>query len=158
MRPASGRSNPAISRSVVVLPDPEGPSSVKNSPGAMSRSTQSTATTSPYALRTPARRTSGVVCAVCGAAGVSGSACVAKRFLQQLEPVLELLVGDRERNEDADHVTVDAAGEQDEAARAGGSGYCRRDIPRRLRQPEREHRPHAAHLTPHVATRPKSLE
>ncbi len=30
--PASGRSKPAISRSVVVLPEPEGPSSVKNSP------------------------------------------------------------------------------------------------------------------------------
>ena len=31
-RPSSGRSNPAISLSVVVLPEPEGPSSVKNSP------------------------------------------------------------------------------------------------------------------------------
>ena len=30
--PASGRSKPAISRSVVVLPEPDGPSSVKNSP------------------------------------------------------------------------------------------------------------------------------
>ena len=32
MRPASGSSKPAMSRSVVVLPEPEGPSSVKNSP------------------------------------------------------------------------------------------------------------------------------
>ena len=32
--PASGVSSPARSRSVVVLPQPEGPSSVKNSPGA----------------------------------------------------------------------------------------------------------------------------
>ena len=31
-RPASGSSKPAISRSVVVLPEPDGPSSVKNSP------------------------------------------------------------------------------------------------------------------------------
>ena len=30
--PSSGRSKPAISRSVVVLPEPDGPSSVKNSP------------------------------------------------------------------------------------------------------------------------------
>ena len=45
--PASGRSKPAIIRSVVVLPEPDGPSIVKNSPRAISRSTPSTATTSP---------------------------------------------------------------------------------------------------------------
>ena len=33
MRPPSGSSKPAISRRVVVLPEPDGPSSVKNSPG-----------------------------------------------------------------------------------------------------------------------------
>ncbi len=42
-RPASARLNPARSRSSVDLPDPDGPSSAKNSPGAtdseMSRST-----------------------------------------------------------------------------------------------------------------------
>ena len=36
-------SNPAIMRSVVVLPQPEGPSRVTNSPGAMSRLTPWTA-------------------------------------------------------------------------------------------------------------------
>jgi hypothetical protein len=41
-----GRSKPAIIRSVVVFPQPDGPSSVKNSPGGMSRSMPSTATTS----------------------------------------------------------------------------------------------------------------
>ena len=46
-RPASGRSKPAISRRVVVLPEPDGPSMVKNSPAASSRSTPSTARTSP---------------------------------------------------------------------------------------------------------------
>ncbi len=35
--PAVGRSKPAISRSVVVLPQPDGPSSEKNSPPAMSQ-------------------------------------------------------------------------------------------------------------------------
>ena len=45
--PASGRSNPAIIRSVVVLPDPDGPSIVKNSPRAISRSMPSTAATVP---------------------------------------------------------------------------------------------------------------
>src|SRR4051812_9109022 len=48
-----------MSRSVVVLPEPEGASMVKNSPGATARSTPSTAATFPYALRNPVRRTSG---------------------------------------------------------------------------------------------------
>ena len=39
MRPASGSSKPAMRRSVVVLPEPDGPSSVKNSPRAMSSDT-----------------------------------------------------------------------------------------------------------------------
>src|SRR3954451_17187481 len=58
IRPASGRSSPAIRRSVVVLPAPVGPSSTTNSPSLMSRSRASTATVSPNALRTPVRRTS----------------------------------------------------------------------------------------------------
>ena len=37
-RPLGGSSKPAIIRSVVVLPQPLGPSRVKNSPSAMSRS------------------------------------------------------------------------------------------------------------------------
>ena len=51
-RPPVGSSKPAIMRSVVVLPEPDGPSSEKNSPWAMSRSTPATATTSPYSFRT----------------------------------------------------------------------------------------------------------
>ena len=43
MRPLVGRSNPAIMRSVVVLPQPDGPTIVKNSPGGMNRSMPSTA-------------------------------------------------------------------------------------------------------------------
>src|SRR3954467_2755515 len=103
MRPTSGRSNPAISLSVVVLPDPEGPSSVKNSPGAISRSTPSTAATPPQLLRSPRSRTSTAVGIVAEAAFASGSVCVAKRLLQQAETPFEQLVVDRERNEDADH-------------------------------------------------------
>ena len=41
---AVGCSNPAIIRSVVVLPQPEGPSSEKNSPRPMAKSASSTAT------------------------------------------------------------------------------------------------------------------
>src|SRR3954471_3836175 len=58
IRPASGRSSPAIRRRAVVLPAPVGPNSTTNSPSLMPRSRASTATVSPNALRTPARRTS----------------------------------------------------------------------------------------------------
>jgi hypothetical protein len=45
--PESASSKPAITRSVVVLPEPDGPSIVKNSPGMISSESRSTATTSP---------------------------------------------------------------------------------------------------------------
>ncbi|MCY1308911.1 hypothetical protein D9M70_589540 [compost metagenome] len=51
--PAVGASKPAIIRSTVVLPEPEGPSIEKNSPLAMSMSTWSTAVTLPNVLRRP---------------------------------------------------------------------------------------------------------
>ncbi len=50
--PSVGSSNPASMRSVVVLPQPDGPSSEKNSPSAISRLTWSTATCSPKRLVT----------------------------------------------------------------------------------------------------------
>ena len=50
VRPLVGRSKPAIMRSVVVLPQPDGPTMVKNSPGGMFTSMPSTATTSPNDL------------------------------------------------------------------------------------------------------------
>src|SRR5712691_3457433 len=53
IRPPSGRSNPAISRSKVVFPDPDGPSKVKNSPDLTTSSTSARATTSPYRFRRP---------------------------------------------------------------------------------------------------------
>ena len=51
IRPLVGCSKPAIMRRVVVLPQPDGPSSVKNSPGGMCRSIPSTATTLVEGLR-----------------------------------------------------------------------------------------------------------
>ena len=51
---SSGSSNPARSRSVVVLPQPEGPSSEKNSPRWISNEMLSTAFTSPKLLETRA--------------------------------------------------------------------------------------------------------
>jgi hypothetical protein len=55
MLPESGASKPAISRSVVVLPQPLGPSRVRISPSRTSSDTPSTASTGPgqKRLRTP---------------------------------------------------------------------------------------------------------
>src|SRR5262245_45203863 len=53
IRPASGWANPARSRRSVVLPHPEGPSSVNSSPSPMTRSTRSTAVTAANRLTTP---------------------------------------------------------------------------------------------------------
>src|SRR5882672_11954114 len=50
--PPSGAPKPAISRNSVVLPHPEGPSSVNSSPSPISRLARSTAVTFPYRLRT----------------------------------------------------------------------------------------------------------
>ena len=53
--PSVGSSNPAIMRSVVVLPHPDGPSIVKNWPLGMSRSISRTAVKSPKRLVTRAQ-------------------------------------------------------------------------------------------------------
>src|SRR5438874_1866440 len=53
--PASGSTSPATMRSTVLLPQPDGPRRERNSPGAASRETSSTATTAPNDLRS--RRT-----------------------------------------------------------------------------------------------------
>src|SRR5919204_200311 len=53
MRPASGTSKPAIIRRLVVLPQPLGPSSEKNSPSAIESDTSCTAATRPNPLLTP---------------------------------------------------------------------------------------------------------
>jgi len=47
MSPSVGSSKPASMRRVVVLPQPEGPSSDRNSPGSTSMSMPSTAATLP---------------------------------------------------------------------------------------------------------------
>src|SRR5262245_29692848 len=51
-------------RRQVVLPDPDGPSSVKNSPSSMSRLMSSTARTSPKSRLTWAKRTAGLLLSV----------------------------------------------------------------------------------------------
>ena len=46
-RPSVGRSNPASSRSAVVLPQPDGPSRASNSPGSSARSSPASACVAP---------------------------------------------------------------------------------------------------------------
>jgi hypothetical protein len=53
--PSSTLAKPAIIIKVVVLPEPDGPSSEKNSPGWMARLTSSTTRSAPYRLVTPRR-------------------------------------------------------------------------------------------------------
>ena len=54
-RPAVTVSRPAISRSVVDLPQPEGPSSTANVPASTSKLTSSTARVAPQCLATRSR-------------------------------------------------------------------------------------------------------
>src|SRR5689334_8860655 len=53
MRPVSSSQNPATMRSSVVLPQPDGPSRVKNSPSRAASDTLSTARTVPKLRATP---------------------------------------------------------------------------------------------------------
>ena len=69
MRPLVGSSKPAIMRSVVVLPQPDGPSIEKNSPSWISNETSSTATTSSKRFVTDSRTIASVAAALGSARG-----------------------------------------------------------------------------------------
>src|SRR6185312_8533276 len=80
-------------------------------------------------------------------------ACVDKRFLQELEASVEILVGYDERDENSDDVAVEAAREEEEPALAGGRrrrarqrgcGRLRLSI---LDELDRQHRPQSANLS-----------
>src|SRR3954447_6433549 len=132
IRPASGRSKPPMRRSVVVLPEPDGPSIVKNSPRRISRSSPSTARTSPYLFVSPSSRTAAATVLVPGAESAVAAAGSDKRFLQDLQTALEVLVRDDERDEDADDVAVQPAREQHQAAFAGPGKRRRGELRRGL--------------------------
>src|ERR1044072_4491053 len=61
IEPVSLRSSPATMRRVVVLPQPDGPSSVTNSPCSIERSMPSTAFTSAKCRPTSCRETLGIL-------------------------------------------------------------------------------------------------
>src|SRR5258705_13898524 len=66
MEPLSGFSRPAIMRNVVVLPQPDGPNSPKNSPCATSSETSFTARVEPKLLEMFLRERSGIWLVVSG--------------------------------------------------------------------------------------------
>ena len=66
IRPSSGVSKPASIRSSVVLPQPDGPSSAKNSPARMSSDSRSTARKPPNFFTTASMRSSGMSAAGLG--------------------------------------------------------------------------------------------
>src|SRR5215467_5293221 len=93
MRPESGRSNPAIKHSNVVLPDPEGPTRVKNSPRSTTRSTPSTTTTCPKFFRTASSLRAGPFAAsVMGGHDVLHLRVLLKRIDPHIHSVAALLV------------------------------------------------------------------
>src|SRR5690242_19633275 len=108
-------------RSVVVLPEPDGPSIEKNSPFSTSRSRLSTARTAPNTLLTPRRRTAAVA-----------SACCDKRLLEPVEAGVQVLLRRADRNQDPQHVVVDARLQQQQAALQRPGDSRRRDVGRRL--------------------------
>src|SRR6202008_1657182 len=89
-RPSSGASRPATMCSVVVLPHPLGPSSVRNSPSRTSTSTGPTPSVAPYRLTTPC--SSRIVLAI-AAACPAGGALASEHFLV---PAIADLVAVRE--------------------------------------------------------------
>src|SRR3954462_11791806 len=76
MSPPVMSSRPAIIRSVVDLPQPEGPTSTTNSWSAMSRSMPRTASTSSYFLTTLRNVTSAMSSTLCRAGGQAGNVIV----------------------------------------------------------------------------------
>src|SRR5438093_13499643 len=88
----------------------------------------------------------------------SASVGVAKRFLQQVEPAPEKRVVNRERHEDADHVAVDAAREQDQTAFARRSRDRLREVRARVGQLEGEHRAEPTCFPEQVALSHKVFE
>ena len=79
----------------------------------------------------------------------------ANAALEDVEAALELVVRDAERHEDADHVAVDPAREEQQALLARLAGDARRLVAALLGQLERDHRAEAAHLRARAVRSPR---
>src|SRR3954453_12955721 len=113
-RPASGVSKPAIIRSVVVLPQPLGPSREKNSPSSISNVTSFTAGAVPKLLLTPA---SAIATRPLEPMGESNAAKAARITGSQTEPGSVLEPGSRVSNRSTDDASAGQAG-------LGGDAKC----------------------------------
>src|SRR5690348_15687341 len=101
--PSVGRSKPAISRSVVVLPQPDGPSSEKNSPASIETSIPSTAATSPKCFRSWTSSTAPVFTSHLQRRDLVERAA-RSRWLRARRPTVdEIRKGDREQGYDNHH-------------------------------------------------------
>src|SRR4029453_13604068 len=89
-RPASGSTSPATIRSTVLLPQPEGPRGERNSPGAASRETSSTATTAPNDLRSRETLSAGAAPLTAGDAPPPGRGSTRAPPPPALRPLREL--------------------------------------------------------------------
>src|SRR5690606_25331318 len=89
------RSKPATSRSVVVLPHPDGPRSEKNSPSSMRRSTLSTAATSPNLFTRPANSTTPLI----GASSYGARRDHLGETVERLQVLVDVLVAGLHRDE-----------------------------------------------------------
>src|SRR5688572_4679468 len=112
--PASGASNPATRRNSVVLPHPDGPSSVRNSPARTSSVTSRTASTPPKAFRRPCNDTAPRTPESTARTATSRPrprAGSARQLLQRVLELLQHLVHERardvERGLDADGLGVE---------------------------------------------------
>src|SRR5438067_1474944 len=123
--PSVMSSRPAIMRSVVVLPQPEGPTSTTNSLSAMSRSMPRTAGTSSYSLNTFRKFTCAIVLTFGGAGGQAGDVVVhqkrvddeRRRGAQQrrrhdLPPVEDVALDERGDDAGRQHQLIDRGGER----------------------------------------------
>src|SRR5580765_5941119 len=84
--PRSGSSSPATMRSTVLLPQPDGPRSERNSPGAASSETSSTATTRPKVFRSRRTARDGSAALTAGAARLTARVAPGRRSPRDLAP------------------------------------------------------------------------
>src|SRR6188508_1444251 len=109
MAPSVGCSKPPIIRSVVVLPQPDGPSSAKKLPRSISSERSSTATTSSNRLVNSASRTSGTRAAATGLPQSRSHSppCFLQDGAERARDLVELLlVGDERRRDLHDRVAA----------------------------------------------------
>ena len=104
--PSVGSSKPPIMRSVVVLPQPDGPSSAKKRPCSISSDRLSTATTSPKRFVRFVSRMSATLISL---------PCLGQHLAERAGDLVELLLGRDQRRRDLDDRIAAVVGPADQA-------------------------------------------